>query len=271
MDRYNQDLFLKVRTLSELLLLNPHKVDWQIGAPEILRIFDLGNGRWRYNQKAAASGRPGLHALLNSGLHSAEFLYSKEVLGHDVLCELFVLQLAQLWRYQGLQFSDKEMVYIAAVPNGATKLGKMLAKKLGFKVAKLAKVEGRIVLQEQLPYGAILILVEDFITRGTGLIEAVMAVLSQCPWVVIADRQLCILNRGKLDKIEIKAGDKKLVVEAMPLARYLTDDFAPDDNGYCQICRDYYPPGLSDSERVIRPKGHDRDWWRINQSQKMAA
>jgi len=231
-------------TKEELIALDPRSVNRQLSKEEIIYIATTLGAYWQYDYEAVKQGRPGMHAILKSELHSDGFFISRILLEFPNIRCIIANQLV-------LKFNQLEIPkpdWIAGIPDGATKLGKDVAEIMGVKKAEMKKEDDRIVLVSSLGAGDSLLLVEDFCTRGTGFTEAISAILSKQPEVKILPYELVILNRGGLKEIVIEGVDSFKIV---PAAEHRVNDWKPEE---CPLCKmGSTPIKPTTSEKSILP------------------
>ncbi len=240
-----------------LLKLAPDSIDWKLTKDEFVYIAKLLGAFWQYNYEAAKQGKAGLHALLKSLLHSDGFFYSKLLLGPANVREIMARQLVMLFNELGIAKPDR----IVGIPDGATELGKEVADLLGVSYAEMKKEDGRITLESSIAADETVLIIEDFCTRGTGLIEAVVDILSKQPKAKIVPFALYILNRGGLSEIEVpaeKTGGEKMVIKVVPVVDHKINDW---ELAMCPLCKDF-------GSEVIKPKATEENWLAINTSQE---
>jgi len=234
-------------TAEELLNLKPHEVFWRLTGNEILYIFKMLNGFWSYDYEAAKAGRVGLHAKLKSENCSDGFFYSKIVLQHPNLRRIIAKALVRKFNDAGWRVPD----LVAGIPDGAYELGQDVADYLGAPVLEMKKDGGKIVVVGDIEPHERILLVEDFITKGTGLKEAKGVILDKQSRAIIMPFMLAILNRGGLTHLE----NNKYVIEAAVFHRI--NDWVPAE---CPIHK-------LGSEN-IKPKAIDENWELITSSQR---
>ena len=223
---------------------------------EVIYVAEALGAFWKYDYKAADRGKVGLHAELKLLLHSDGFFASRILLQYSNITTIMAEQ--QVMRFNELGVPNPD--WVGGIPDGATELGKEVAEILGVKNAEMKKEDGRIVLVSSIAAGETLLLVEDFCTRGTGLTEAVLDILSKQPAVKILPYELVIINRGGLSEIEIptkKTGSTKIVVKVVPVVNYRVNDWQPAE---CPLCKRGSKP--------IKPKTTDENWLLITTSQQ---
>lgn len=234
----------------ELLALPFEAVDQPLTTEEVLHMATIFGAFWTYDYAAADQGRVGKHALLKSGLHSDGFCVSRILFELENIGRIFSHQIIMRLRDANIPTPD----YVAGVPDGATKLGSSIAEILGARVAHMEKVDGRIVLNAEIPNGATVLLVEDVCTRGTGFSEAVRAVKNRQPSVKLLPVDPVILNRGGLKEIPIEGVGTFTV---LAVAERRIQDWDPKKR--CPLCERGSTP--------IKPKATDENWHLLITSQ----
>lgn len=232
-------------------LLRPGEPPRLFTPEEVVYMAETLGALWKYDYEALEQGRPGLHAELKSGLHSDGFFVSKILLESWNVRLIIADQQALRFRQLGVRYPD----WVAGIPDGATELGKEVAQILGAKVAEMEKKDGRITLVTEIPDGESLLPVEDFCTRGTGLMEAVQDIASKNPNVRILPFELVIINRGGLEYI--RPASNGSVIKVVPVINYRVNDWEP---GACPLCKR--------GSKAIKPKATDENWRAITSSQK---
>lgn len=218
---------------------------------ELLHIAITLEAFWQYSKEALENGKPGLHAISKSELHSDGFFVSRILLAPENIRLIISWQMHMLLGAACVSWAD----YVIGVPNGATELGKDIARLFGTKAGVMEKDKnGKLILKSDIEPGALVLLIEDFCTRGTGFTEAVNAVLSVQPEAVIWSYDPVIINRGGLKEISILNNGKKFTI--LPLANVRIQDWSPDD---CPLCKA--------GSVAIKPKETDENWRRIITSQ----
>jgi orotate phosphoribosyltransferase len=237
----------------EILALDPNSIDRLFTPEEVIHIAKILNAFWQYDYQAAKDGRPGLHAELKSGKHSDGFFVSRIMLAEPNVLENMAHQLAMKVRESISVDNIRIPGYLAGIPAGATPIGKKLAQIIGAKPAEMDKVNGHIKLITQLPPDTTIIVVEDFITRGTGMAEAIQEIKRCQPKVNIYHFIPAIINRGGItEKHIIGTG----TVYPLPIANIRINDWEPED---CPLCKM--------GSTAIKPKATDENWWKITHSQ----
>ena len=204
---------------------------------------------WQYDYNAAKAGRVGMHALLKSGLHSDGFFVSRILLEPERIRKAVALDMVARLRVAGASEAD----YIAGIPDGATKLGIMVADIFGSSEADMMKEDGRITLRTPIPSGATILLVEDVCTRGTGFMEAVREIKGHYPDAQLLPFDPVIINRGGLEQVDVQGvGAFKVVA----IINERLQDWTPEE---CPLC--------SMGSKPIKPKATDENWHLITTSQ----
>jgi len=239
-------------TRSDLLALNPEDVKRELSPEEIVHIAKMLGAFWTYDYEAAAAGRIGLHAELKSGLHSDGFFVSRILLEPENICRIIAWQLVLKIRSR-LKGSTPD--YIVGIPDGATKLGKVVAEIMGSQLAEMQKVEGKITMVTVIEPGKTLLLIEDFCTRGTGFIESVLAIKASQTSVGIFQFDPVIINRGGQQVITVDCVGK---FDVLPVVEWRVQDWDP--KVHCDLC--------DKGSEVIKPKATDENWLRITTSQQ---
>jgi len=241
----------------QILALTPEDIGARIiTKEEFFYIAKVLDAHWVYNYRAAREGKPGLHALLKSLRHSDQFFVSKILLAHKNVREIIAHQLVMTYRERGIALPDG----VAGIPDGATELGEDFARIMGVRSVKMKKAEGKIVIDDNLPAGFRLLLIEDFCTRGTGFVEAAKDILRAFPATEILPLEIVILNRGGLSVIEVKMnGFDDLEFDVVALVTEKIDDWIAEE---CELC-------IKFGSKPIKPKDkdHPENWEMINTAQ----
>lgn len=216
---------------------------------EVVYMAETLGALWRYNYEALGEGRPGLHAELKSLLHSDGFFVSKILLAEWNMRVIMADQIALRFCQQGLPNPK----WVGGIPDGATELGKEVARIFGAKFAEMKKVDGKIVLISQIPAGESLLLVEDFCAQGTGFKEAVLDIVSKNPDVYVLPLEMVIINRGGLKEIDVEG----FAFPIVPVVEYRVQDWSPES---CPLCKA--------GSKVVKPKVSDENWRLITTSQQ---
>lgn len=234
----------------EILALTTQDPPELLTAGEVMHIATILGAFWTYDYVAASEGRVGLHALLKSGLHSDGFLVSRILLEPVNILLMMANQIAIRYRDIGGLSPD----WVAGVPDGATMLGRAVAKILGARSAEIVKVDGRIFPVSSLGPDDKLLLVEDFCTRGTGFKEAVIEVKRQSPETTVLPYNPVIVNRGGMQTISVDGIGEFTV---LPIVERRIQDWDP--NIRCDLC--------SLGSTAIKPKATDENWRQLVTSQ----
>ncbi|MCR4327958.1 MAG: phosphoribosyltransferase [Patescibacteria group bacterium] len=232
-----------------ILALDPGEVDRPLTAPEVVYIAKTLGAFWEYDYAAANVGRVGMHAILKSKRHSDGFFVSRILLESDNICRIMADQIVMRLRSESIPCPD----CVIGIPDGATKLGRDVAKTLGVRKVEMEKLVGRLVLKDAIPDDASVLLVEDFCTRGTGFKEAVLEVKGKHPSVKVVPYDPVIINRGGLRDFEVEGVGRFTV---LPVVERRVQDWEADE---CLLC----PQGST----PIKPKETDANWRLINESQ----
>ena len=229
----------------EILNIDPRDVTRLLTIDEILHMGKVLGAYWHYDYDAALAGRPGSHAITKSGFHTDEFLISRILLAPDNIRKIFAGQIVMLWKLSGLPMPD----YVIGVPTGATDLARDVAQLIGARFVAMEKVNGRIVMPCAIT-GTVM-LIEDLITRATGLREAIGLLAS----LGILDYIFVIINRGLLEFIEI-AGIGKFKIESIAGKKTNLWPPIPDAFPLCNL-----------NSKAVYPKLTDNHWEDLINSQ----
>ena len=237
---------------NQLLALQPSDITWIFSAAELVYLIRTLEAFWSFDYEAATQGIFGLHAELKSGLHSDGFIISRIFLAYPNIRMILAQQI--VWRME--ESGIRKPKYIAGIPDGATGLGNDVRKLCGAKEAILEKVDGRLIMRTILDPSSDIGLIEDFSTRGTGLIEAVTDIYKKNPTVRFVPYVFEIINRGGLESINIpEFGDFKI----LPIANHRIEDWQPKECPLCMM-----------GSKPIKPKATDENWRAITTSQLIA-
>lgn len=237
----------------ELIVLDSAEVNWLLSDEETFYIAKTLGAYWGYNYEAAKKGKPGLHAILKSELHSDGFFISAILLEHSNIQWLFANQMVLKFNGLGIPKPD----WVAGIPKGATELGKDVARIMGVKNAEMKKGDDdRITLESEIAPDETLLGIEDFSTRGTGFREAVLNILSKQPKVKLLPYYGVILNRGGLTEVAVDGIDRPFRI--MPVAVKRINDWKPEE---CPLCNDF-------GSKPIKPKATEENWQLITTSQE---
>lgn len=235
-------------TERQLLSLEPYEVFRLLTGEEILHIFKTLNGFWSYDYVVAKRGIVGYHAKLKSERCSDGFFYSKIVLQHPNLRRIIAKTLK--WKYEEIYPIKPDRV--AGIPDGAYELGHDVADYWGIPVLEMVKENGKIKLVDEIDPNQLLLLVEDFCTKGTGFKEVVGEISAAQPNAMILKTELVILNRGGLKEIEVD-GEKFFILAAVT---HRINDWDPAE---CPLHKM--------GSESIKPKATDENWKIITSSQ----
>jgi hypothetical protein len=234
----------------ELSSLQVGDVDRFLTPGEIEHMAKVLGTFWTYDYEAAADRRRvGLHALLKSGLHSDAFFVSRIFLALENIRRIISAQMVMRIKEEGIPEPD----YVVGIPDGATMLGEDIAEMLGAKKAEMRKADGRISMVTSLPPESLILLVEDFCTRGTGFTEAVMSVKETSPDAHILRFNPVIINRGGLETISISGAGEFFII---PVVDRRVKDW---DASECMLC--------AMGSKPIKPKATDENWLALINSQ----
>lgn len=236
---------------ASLLALDPIVVDQRLTPEEVIHMATMLGAFWSYRYDRAST-KPGLHALLKSGLHSDGFFVSRILLEPSNIRCIIAEQMVMC-----LVVTDVDRpTHVAGIPDGATLLGETVADILGKPHLKLEKIEGRIVQAEPVPANSEVLLIEDFCTRGTGFAEAVLSILNsplRHPTATVARVNPVIINRGGLQAVSVEGEGSFPVLSVVN--RRIQDWTAAE----CPLCQAGSKP--------IKPKATDENWQAIIHSQ----
>lgn len=234
-----------------LLALDPGAVTERLKPEEVIHMATALGAFWSYRYDRITE-KPGLHALLKSGLHSDGFFVSRILLAPESIRRIMAEQMMKRLIVAGIE----RPTHVAGIPDGATLLGAAVAEIFDRPHLRLEKTDGRIVLAEPVSAGAQILLIEDFCTRGTGFAEAVKAILES----PLCDRNArvirinpVIINRGGLEAVTVEGyGD----FPVLSVVNRRIQDWSP---GACPLCQAGSEP--------IKPKATDENWAAIIGSQ----
>ena len=156
-----------------------------------------------------------------------------------------------LWRQSKLPMPD----YVIGVPTGATDLAQEVTKIIGAQFVAMKKINGRITLSAVIT-GKVMV-VEDFITAATGVIEAIN-ILALLPGVEILECVFAIINRGALEYVDIAAIGRFGI---LAIASKKINLWEPTP-GACLLCAKF-------DSKAVYPKRTDKDWCDLIGSQKI--
>lgn len=239
--------------LEDFILYLLDSPDREITIDEFMHLAKLLNAFWSYDYKAAKNGKPGLHALLKSGLHSDAFLVLKLILEDERLLKYFSKLMSNKLE-KAFEESGKKPDFVVGVPTSATMLGEEIGKMLGIPCLKMGKIDGKIKLIDPTPDNSLLLIIEDVCTRGSGFTEAVLDVLATNPNIVFFPVDPVIVNRGGLHTVEIEdIGGFHI----LPIVDLTINDWTVEK---CPLCQG--------GSETIPPKKTPENWTLINNSQK---
>ncbi len=248
---------------------------------EFSYVVQILDAIWVYNYEAAKSGKVGHHALLKSGEHSDVFVEASAVLKYQNLRAIIVSTLLNQSR-QMLAIADKfpdfKPDFVAGVPRGATLLAEEVTKLLGamakipgVRNLKMEKVDGRIVLTDELQADSKILFVEDALSKGTGVREAALEIKSKQPKARFLPYTLTFLNRTGVREIMVEGAGVFQIMSCLesPLSYPLPapiGDFSPPVQIHswpadqCLLCALGSEP--------IKPKDPKENWDILKKSQK---
>lgn len=239
-------------TKKMIVNLNPESLENQLlSKEEIVYIAKTLDSYWEYNYEVARQGKVGYHARLKSGRDSDGFFVSKILLQYPNILAIMANQLV-LWFYGLTEFNKPD--WAGGIPDGATELGKEVAKIMCVKNLEMKKENGRITLVSFVNADERVLLIEDFCTRGTGFKEAVRDIISKQPKIRFVPCELVIINRGGLKDIMVEEIGSFGIIAA---AEHRVNDWDPTE---CPLCKMGSIP--------IKPKATDENWHLITTSQK---
>ena len=240
--------------MKKLDLLKLHADDIgnrRLETAEFMHIAATLGAWWKYDYDAAEEGKVGMHAELKSGKHSDIFFVSKILLEPENIRQIIAKQMVMIISEN---IPINMIDYIVGVPDGATKLGEDISKIIGIETIKMEKIDGRISLVSPIKAGKFALPIEDSCTQGTGLIEAVKAIIHAQPGIAILPYNPVILNRGGLKDISI---EKVGTFKVLPVIEWQAWDCDP--TYYCPLCEI--------GSIAIKPKASDENWQKITTSQ----
>ena len=238
--------------LDDLLSLDPKEIgDYNFQATDLIHIAKTLGAYWHYDYDAAYKwGKLGLHAELKSGVHSDEMFVSKILLKPTNILEIIAAEMARKIRGK---LDNVRPDWIAGIPDGATKLGEAVAQSLYVKNIRMKKIRGRIIFDEDVPAISTGLFVEDFFTRGTGVVEAVKLLYEVQSNAKVLKYNPVILNRGGASTFYIPGIG---TCWNLPLATRKANDWLVKD---CPLC--------AMGSEAIKPKATDENWEAITTSQ----
>lgn len=208
----------------------------------VFHIAQVFGAYWQYDYRATEAGRLGYHAELKSGNHSDGFFAWKVIAEQapnlvDIIAEQLFLKIG--WR--GL-----EPTHLLGIPDGATSLGKAVAKIAGLPYIDFHKENGVFVPDSEVPSRAHILLVEDVFTKGTAFLEMGCCLKKINPQTIVIPAVLALLNRGGSDVVFRENGT---VYEVVPLASQKFNDWPPEE---CPLCKR--------GSKALRPKASNENW-----------
>ncbi|MBU2597114.1 MAG: hypothetical protein KJ757_06120 [Planctomycetes bacterium] len=220
---------------------------------EVVHIAKTMGAFWAYDYEAADKGKVGMHAELKSGLHSDGFFVSRILLEQENIRRIFSAQIAK--EIGESCAIEEKPTCVVGVPDGATTLGKDIGEQYDINVLEMRKTtSGKIVLVSSLGPKEKVLLIEDFCTRGTGFIEAVLSIKKAQPKVCFVPYNPVIINRGGLKNILVPGvGDFKI----LSVVDWRVQDWDPKQG--CPLCDRGSIP--------IKPKVSDANWKALTTSQ----
>lgn len=240
---------------------------WKLTEPEIMHMYDAKAAIWLYDYEAALEGRKGLHARLKSKFCSDGFFFSKPVL--DVKNFLLMIAKSMIWNY--FEIHERTPDYVAAIPTGATELGRVIAELLGVPFIEIDKVSAKeFKLVTKVREGRNVWIIDDVCTKATalGMVEPLLFDVG----LNIVDIQV-ILTRGRLTEIVIEdeARGKRRYGLSWLMKRDMSEWDCPHIHSNrgrqlanpCILC--------ADGSKPIYPKRNDRTWEALTTSQLLLA
>lgn len=208
---------------------------------------------WSYDRVVAKAGKVGLHAELNSGLHSDGFFASRVLFAQGNMLEIMAWQMS---RSLLTLFGPSRPDYLVGVPKGATTLGKEVVRMLSMKEAILEKDSlGNMFFVGEIGASTIAV-VEDVCTTGKGFLTAIEAISSSQLRVRVVPYYPVLLNRGGLATV---SAEKVGMLKIVPVFERRMNNYAPDSPNGCPLCRLGSKP--------IKPKATDENWKLLTTSQ----
>lgn len=237
----------------ELTKLDPGRVNWSLSSDEIIYIAKVLGACWEYDYRAAEKGKTGLHPQLKSGLHSDGFFSSKILFSYPNIKTIIANQLVRRFNHLGVV---KKPDWVAGIPNGATELGREVARIMKARATEMKKEDGRIMLESLIQPSESVLLVEDFCTRGTGFEEAVREIWRKQPLAEILPIELVVVNRGGLKRIIVHDSEGSAGFDIVAAVNHRMNDWDPRE---CWLCIMGSHP--------IKPKATDKNWQLLITSQ----
>ncbi|PIY96680.1 MAG: hypothetical protein COY66_03480 [Candidatus Kerfeldbacteria bacterium CG_4_10_14_0_8_um_filter_42_10] len=234
----------------DLPALRVEDVNRPLTPEEMVHLARIAGAFWIYDYEALKRGKAGMHAVLKSGRHSDGFFISRILLALENIRLIISAQMT-MRIMEALTGSDLPSC-VAGVPDGATKLGQDIGRALGIPFLKMEKTD-RISLLMPINPKSLILLVEDFCTRGTGFTEAVNVIKASQPLARFVPYNPVIINRGGLKRFAVENVGE---FEILPIVEHRVDDWEPED---CPLCAKGSVP--------IKPKATDENWRLITASQ----
>lgn len=206
---------------------------------------------WQYDDEAARQGRVGYHAELASGTHSNAFFDSKIFLAAEMAREIIARDMANLLMNNLPRMPD----FIGGIPNGAKKLGVLVAKLCEVQLAEFEKDStGEIALKTNIGSGSLLI-VDDVCTHASVFRRVLDHVQETQPRARIVPVDPVVLNRGGLRAFLHGNDDREYRVLSL-----FTKHFPDWDSRSCPFC--------AIGSVAIKPKATPENWELITTAQK---
>lgn len=253
-------------TKEQIININPSRIFRLISGAEILYIAEKLGAFWHYDYYKAyydPKKKPGLHALLKSGLHSDGFFDSYILLQYPCVKLLIASQMvikinqtlisAKDWALKGIKPDS-----IAGVPKGAAELAYEISKIMHISYVEMEKdSEGHIRLKSKIGK-AKLLLIDDVFSVGTGFIEAVTEIQSKEKAVFFLPFDFVILNRSENKQFYVPKANSSFGqnFSVMSLAKTRITTWDPPN---CPLCKN--------GSLAIKPKDPPEFWERLITSQ----
>jgi len=233
----------------EILNLRLSDVTRPITSEEFFHMSEELDALWRYDYVAADRGKLGFHAELNAGQCSDLFFISRLFLSQGEMLQIMAWQVINQLLPTIKRF---KLDCVAGVPKGATDLAKEVAHQLQVGYVSLVKVDGQIILEEEIGARS-LGLFEDATSTGKGFRDALEAVYTKEPEAKILRCDPTILNRGGFAYIR---DSKERMYRVVPVVDHRANSWPPS---LCPLCKRGSKP--------IKPKITDENWKLITTSQ----
>jgi len=151
---------------------------------------------------------------------------------YEVVRKIFAYQLSAF-------IEHSKNVFIAGIPTGATKLAKDIAEITGFGIIKMEKdEEGKIQLTSCLPFGSMIIFIEDVSTQRTAIREAYQKIYNIFD-VEIAPYILTVIDRADSDENNFFVKNGELVNKSMTiksLVKITPKEWDVENFEFCPLC-----------------------------------